>query len=110
MLPMKTLKAKATSRRHLTVAYSLLLTGYNLFPDRLHPCPTLILSRGPTTRTATAEDVAMTASAMKGPKENHRQAYEQLHVIAELAGSVAHALHNPLTSILLHADILQEEL
>ncbi len=34
----------------------------------------------------------------------------QLHELSQLAGSVAHALRNPLMAITLHADILDEEL
>ena len=34
----------------------------------------------------------------------------RLHTLAQLAGSVSHAIQSPLTTIFLHADILEEEL
>jgi two-component system, sporulation sensor kinase E len=42
--------------------------------------------------------------------EDRLQDREQLSMMAQLAGSVAHAIHNPLTSIFLHADILEDDL
>lgn len=39
-----------------------------------------------------------------------RQDRERLHTLARLAGSVSHAIQSPLTTIFLHADILEEEL
>jgi signal transduction histidine kinase len=44
------------------------------------------------------------------PLENGVQNSEQLRILVQLAESVSHAVHNPLTSIFLHADILEEEL
>jgi two-component system sensor histidine kinase HydH len=44
------------------------------------------------------------------PLENRLQDRERLSIMAQLAEFVAHAVHNPLTAILLHADILEEEL
>jgi signal transduction histidine kinase len=60
------------------------------------------------------EDMTMTMSAHpKKPLEPtpHRpQERERLNLLAHLAGSVSHAIQSPLTTILLHADILEEEL
>jgi signal transduction histidine kinase len=61
-----------------------------------------------------AEDLAMTTSVnlkkLQEPSENHPQDHERLRFLAQLADSVSHAVHNPLTSIFLHADILEDEL
>jgi signal transduction histidine kinase len=60
------------------------------------------------------EVVAMTTSVNRKkplePLENQLQDRERLRALAQLAESVSHAMHNPLTSIFLHADILEEEL
>jgi signal transduction histidine kinase len=42
--------------------------------------------------------------------ENRLQDRERLTILAQLAEFVSHAVHNPLTAIFLHADILEEEL
>jgi signal transduction histidine kinase len=47
---------------------------------------------------------------MNMPAEGRLHDGERVEPLAQLAGSVAHAIHNPLTSILLHADILEEDL
>jgi signal transduction histidine kinase len=44
------------------------------------------------------------------PLENRLQDCERLTILAQLAEFVSHAVHNPLTAIFLHADILEEEL
>ncbi|HSF34425.1 MAG TPA: ATP-binding protein [Candidatus Tectomicrobia bacterium] len=44
------------------------------------------------------------------PSENCLQDHERLSLLAQLAEFVSHAVHNPLTAIFLHADILEEEL
>jgi K+-sensing histidine kinase KdpD len=44
------------------------------------------------------------------PMEDRLQDRERLRSLAQLAESVSHAVQNPLTSIFLHADILEEEL
>jgi signal transduction histidine kinase len=44
------------------------------------------------------------------PLENRLQDRERLSILAQLAEFVSHAVHNPLTAIFLHADILEEEL
>jgi signal transduction histidine kinase len=41
---------------------------------------------------------------------NSLQDHERLSLLAQLAESVSHAVHNPLTSVFLHADILEDEL
>lgn len=38
------------------------------------------------------------------------QVLERLQLLGQLAGSISHEIHNPLNAILLHADILEEEL
>jgi signal transduction histidine kinase len=61
-----------------------------------------------------AEDLPMATSVnpkkLKESSENRLQDHERLSLLAQLAESVAHAVHNPLTSIFLHADILEDEL
>jgi signal transduction histidine kinase len=47
---------------------------------------------------------------LEEPSENRLQDHERLSFLAQLAESVSHAVHNPLTSIFLHADILEDEL
>jgi two-component system sensor histidine kinase HydH len=44
------------------------------------------------------------------PAQDRLQGHEQWHTLSQLAGAVSHELHNPLTTIFLHADILEEEL
>jgi two-component system, NtrC family, sensor histidine kinase HydH len=38
------------------------------------------------------------------------QDHERLHTLSQLAGAVSHEIHNPLTTILLHTDMLDEDL
>jgi signal transduction histidine kinase len=44
------------------------------------------------------------------PEEDRPHDRERLSLLARLAGSVAHAMQSPFTTILLHADVLAEEL
>ena len=37
-------------------------------------------------------------------------ATDRLQLLAQLAGAVSHEIYNPLNAVLLHADILEEEL
>ena len=47
-------------------------------------------------------------TAVPQPATAHAQ--DRLRTLAQLAGTVSHEIHNPLNAILLHADILEEEL
>jgi PAS domain S-box-containing protein len=38
------------------------------------------------------------------------QDHDRLHTLSQLAGAVSHEIHNPLTTILLHTDMLEEDL
>lgn len=44
------------------------------------------------------------------PLQHRPQERERLNLLAQLGGSVSHAIQSPLTTILLHADVLEEEL
>jgi PAS domain S-box-containing protein len=43
-------------------------------------------------------------------RQDRPQAHERLHTLSQLAGAVSHEIHNPLTTILLHTDMLEEDL
>lgn len=44
------------------------------------------------------------------PRQDRLQDHERLQILSQWAGAVSHEIHNPLTTIFLHADILEEEL
>ena len=44
------------------------------------------------------------------PLQQYRQRYEPLAVLGQLASPLTHEIHNPLNAIVLHLDILEEEL
>jgi PAS domain S-box-containing protein len=48
------------------------------------------------------------APAVSQPAAPHAQ--DRLRTLAQLAGAVSHEIYNPLNAVLLHADILEEEL
>jgi K+-sensing histidine kinase KdpD len=52
----------------------------------------------------------MATSANLTPPQDSGPDGARLHTLAQLAGSVSHAIQSPLTTIFLHADILEEEL
>jgi PAS domain S-box-containing protein len=43
-------------------------------------------------------------------RQDRLQDHERLHILSQLAGTVSHEIHNPLTTILLHTDMLEEDL
>lgn len=44
------------------------------------------------------------------PVPERRNPQEQLRLLGQLASSLSHEIHNPLNAMLLHADVLEEEL
>jgi PAS domain S-box-containing protein len=44
------------------------------------------------------------------PRQDRLQDHERLQILSQWAGAVSHEIRNPLTTIFLHADILEEEL